>query len=172
MTNTTAHHNRFWLSMSERYGKRWTEEYGPTPSKAWVEMLDKFTPKQIAAALVKLANESPIHPPTLPQLERLLAVVSRAGTDDAVDFVRGYWRSSVVFMTEYELLRENAITRCIDTEEYIRSHSATIGNELRRLMDELVDMENANRGQRTAGMYLHCQKTVQAIIRHHTAAVA
>lgn len=145
--------------MAEKYGARWIEQYGPTPNRAWSEMLGKYTPHQIAEALTLLAKRPTMqqHPPTEPQFESLLidsVKHSKSGlsTDE---YRRGYWRSTIIGTCEglfgYAYLPDGFKR----FEALVVSHKDTLGASMRRLLDEMDTLE-ANTGQRTEGMERHC----------------
>lgn len=100
MSNHALVHTRFWRAMSERFGPRWIDANGGTPSRAWTELIDRYTPDELRAAIDLLkdrADSQVAHPPTHPEFEKLLVKASAiAKRSDATDYVRGYWRSVIV----------------------------------------------------------------------------
>ena len=105
--NTAKTHTKFWARMADMYGKRWYADYGDKPSKAWIDVLDRFTPNQIADALGRLTTASPQHPPTLPQFEQQLTTAVRVGRNagDPATLVRDYWRSRIAGEVQREVAR-------------------------------------------------------------------
>jgi hypothetical protein len=156
--------------MGERFGKRWLEEYGPEPTRAWRDTLDRYTPTVIADALGALKDRPErvrAHPPTLDEFAAILVSCDRKATPAAVDYSRGYWRSIVVRNLERDLCYERKLVKVEDLEAYIARREKPFGS-LRQLLDELCDMERKNSGQRTLGMYQlageRCRSTVLVAI--------
>lgn len=88
---------RFWRSMGERFGKRWLDEYGPQPTRAWAELLEPWTADTIRQALDAMGEKAWQHPPTLPQFQALIRDVDRReAAKGATDWIRGHWRTVVV----------------------------------------------------------------------------
>src|SRR5690242_7176799 len=129
--NTGKVHVRFWNAMTERYGRRWTEQYGPEASPSWRELVNKFTLDDIKAALAKLGQEAPDFPPTMPQFEAILAKVANAKRVDSTDYVRGYWRSLIV----HEVAKNLGHTFA-SLEPVIVANRHTLGTAMRELLDE------------------------------------
>ena len=106
--NTKAAHKRFWAAIGERYGQRWFADYGAEPNRAWIEMLDRYTPADITDALALLAKRPEMHqhPPTMPQFENLLmAAVRGRKASDGPNYRRDYWRSRIAGEVRRELAR-------------------------------------------------------------------
>lgn len=165
MSNTLKVYGRFWSTMAERYGKRWVDEYGVTPTKAWTDALDRFTPQDIASALARLSVESPVHPPTLPQFEKLLGRAQRLSEGSTRDWVRGYWRSTIVDQFEREAVAVGQVDRREKAEAFIVTYRTTVGAALRQLLDHVCELEHSNGEVRTTGMESHVTATVRAIAR-------
>jgi hypothetical protein len=161
MSNTNATHVRFWARMHATYGERWAANYGENPTAPWVEMLNRYTPMQIGAALEKLSERPEMrqHPPTLPAFETLLQATARAARAEMgeAEWRRGYWRSSVVNGVAVAMGYNVA-----EFEPVLIANKGTLGASMRLLVDELDDME-ARTGQRTPGMESHCQRQVRRI---------
>jgi hypothetical protein len=137
--------------MGQRYGlRRWAELYGETIAPAWRELIDKFTPDDVKAALGVLPKEAPDFPPTLPQFEAILAKVANAKKVDSTDYARGWWRSLIV----HEAAQNLGYTT-EDFEPVLVEHKQTLGIALRELLDEFDVLEKRT-GQRTEGMEESC----------------
>lgn len=148
--NTGKVHVRFWNAMSERYGRRWTEQYGAEASPAWRDLVNKFTLEDIKAALAKLGDIAPEFPPTLPQFETLLSKLASAKKVDTTNYVRGYWRSMIVHDCR-SLLGQTFE----QFEQTLIDNELTLGKRLRSLLDELESAERKT-GQRTEGILSFC----------------
>jgi hypothetical protein len=149
--NTAKIHVRFWNAMSERYGRRWTEQYGAEASPAWRELVNKFTIDDVKAALSKLSTEAPDFPPTLPQFEAILAKAANAKRSDTTDYIRGAWRAYVI--------RQVGINLGLDwdtLEATVIANKQTLGIAMRDVMDQFDTIEK-NTGQRTDGMLTACR---------------
>lgn len=155
--NTGKVHIRFWNAMTERYGRRWTEQYGPEASPAWRELVNKFMLDDLKAALAKLGQEAPDFPPTLPQFEAILVKASNAKKVDTTDWVRGYWRSMVVAEVAQNLGHSS-----VSLEPVVIANRDTLGAGMRDILDELDDLEKRT-GQRTEGMHLACRERCVAL---------
>lgn len=148
---TAKIHVRFWNAMSERYGRRWTEQYGAEASPAWRELVNKFTIDDVKAALAKLSTEAPDFPPTLPQFEAILAKAAHAKRIDTTDYVRGRWRAYVI--------RQVGINLGLDwdtLEDTVIANKKTLGIGMRDVMDRFDTIEK-NTGQLTDGMLTACR---------------
>ncbi len=148
--NTGKVHVRFWNAMTERYGRRWTEQYGPEASPAWRDLVNKFTLDDIKVALSKLGNVAPEFPPTLPQFETILTKLASAKKVDTTNYVRGYWRSMIV--------RECRVLLSQTSEQFEQTlieNEVTLGKRLRGLLDELESAERKT-DQRTEGILNFC----------------
>lgn len=155
--NTGKVHVRFWNAMSERYGRRWTEQYGAEASAAWRELVNKFTLDDIKAALAKLGDVAPEFPPTLPQFETILAKVSAGKKVDTTDYVRGYWRSMVV----HEMACNLGYT-LLTLEPVIVANRHTLGAGMREILDQMDELEKRT-GQRTEGLHEACRERCIAL---------
>lgn len=167
MSLTHAAVKRFWDSMGERFGKRWLDDYGGTPTRAWRDVLDQYTPDVIAAALAALKDRPErvrSTPPTLAEFETLLAGAARhSPAAGGADYCRSYWRAIVVSNLERALCKDRAVISPADLQRYIARHGAVYGN-LRILLDELCDLEAKNQGQRTLGMYQLCLERCKSAV--------
>lgn len=65
----SARASRVWMRLGSWYGSRLGEAYGPTPPDDWVALIDRTDDERLEQGLLKVRRESPIHPPTLGQLE-------------------------------------------------------------------------------------------------------
>ena len=147
--------------MAERYGRRWTEQYGSEAGPAWRELIDKYTPDDVKAALAELPKEAKEFPPTLPQFEAILAKTAQRKRADTTDYVRGYWRTAVIMgITEhlghsYESL-----------EPVVVAYRDTLGRSMHMLLDELDNSEK-RMGQRTEGLHTLCAVRCREIAEGH-----
>lgn len=141
---------RFWQTMAERYGKRWTDDYGTEPLQAWKDLLDDYHPKAIRDAIRLLASESPLHPPTEPQFENLLKKAEKALRGDPRDYRRDFWRGAMVMLLERELCDLRRLMARPEVERYIATHRKDY-EPLRATLDELCAKES-DMGQRTPGL--------------------
>lgn len=165
MSLTRAIHTRFWKSMGERFGKRWLDEYGDTPTKSWTTMLDRFSPDDLSGALAKLKDRqehSRAHPPTHAEFESLLTSVARANHKAEVNYRRGYWRSLIVAAVSGGMQGRGLIVSGSEFEGFLIQHKSTLGTRMRELLDELETME-LNTGQRTFGMEQHAARRAHEI---------
>lgn len=161
MSNTNRIHQRFWSAMAERYGRRWTDQYGPESSPAWRELIDKFTPEDVKSALGELPKEAKEFPPTLPQFEAILAKTAQRRKADPTDYARGYWRSAVVFGVAAELGHTSHTL-----EPFVVAHRNSLGAAMRELLDTL-DTAEKRMGQRTEGLYALCRDGCKKIAATH-----
>lgn len=153
MSLTRAVHKRFWETMGERFGKRWLDEYGDKPTKAWTDMLDRYTQEDITEALTRLKDRpeaSRSHPPTHAEFELLLVRAAKKREVPSQDFVRGYWRSAIVHE-----VGKNLGYSIDELESVIVLNRATLGAGMRALLDKFDDLEKRT-GQRTEGMHDAC----------------
>lgn len=58
-----------WDRLGQWYGARLQENYGPTPPDDWAELIDRTDDERLLDALLAVRRASPIHPPTLGQIE-------------------------------------------------------------------------------------------------------
>jgi|ERR1051325_1649688 hypothetical protein len=139
--------------MGERFGKRWLDEYGDKPTKAWTDLLDRYTQDDLSTALGKLKDrpeQSRAHPPTHAEFESMLAKVGAARKTDLTDYVRGYWRSAIV----HEVGR-NLGYNFDELEPVMVANRQTLGASMRHLLDKYDGLEKTT-GQRTEGMHDAC----------------
>jgi hypothetical protein len=61
--------SRVWDRLGQWYGSRLADNYGPTPPEDWCEVIDRTDDERLHSALSHLRHQSPVHPPTLGQLE-------------------------------------------------------------------------------------------------------
>lgn len=168
MSATNELCKRFWDRMASNYGDRWTKAYGSEPTKAWIELLGKYSPNNIGMMLNDLPNHVHLRqfPPTLPQVEAMLLAsckVARAALTEA-DWRRGYWRSSVVSAVIHEL-NASGLVRRTDSREFERvmvANRATLGRAMADLLNELDELE-IRTGQRTEGIHALCTSRSRSI---------
>lgn len=151
---------RFWRSMGERFGKRWLDEYGPEPTRAWEEALRPWDADVVRGALEMMGEKGWQHPPTLPQFQALLRDAERKHAKPADDWVRGYWRTIIV--------HEAAASLNMSLEQFgqflVRQRD-TLGLELLTLLDEF-DARDKARGKRTDEEIGWCRdRTRQCVAR-------
>lgn len=60
---------KYWAKLIEWYGSRVAENYGPQPPDEWCDFFDRTDPDDVAMAMRSCRRSTPIHPPTLGQLE-------------------------------------------------------------------------------------------------------
>lgn len=157
MSNTERVHKRFWSAMAERYGRRWTEQYGPESSPAWRELVNRYSPDEVKLALAELPKAAPEFPPTMPQFEAILAKVAQRRRADTTDYIRGFWRSMVVLGVSTELGHSAE-----SLEPYVVAHRHTLGEAMRNLLDDL-DSSERRIGQRTEGLLDTCARRCREI---------
>lgn len=165
MSLTKAVHTRFWNSMAERFGKRWLDEYGDKPTKAWCDLIDRFTQEDITEALARLKDRpehSRSHPPTHAEFEVLLAKAARANEKPSQDFMRAYWRTSVIRSCEFHAKRLG-ICEPDRFEAFLIRNRETVGYWMRDLLDEVHGMEKSV-GQRTDGMNEFVERRCREIL--------
>lgn len=158
MTATTEYAERFWSSMSERYGRRWFDEMGAAPTTAWKALLGRYTPEVCGQAMDRLKNRSDAnHPPTLPVFESLLSQVSaeQARLHHSGDFTRDHWRSVIISTC----LRHAALlSLCPHGETQVLNLSSQVRaiavDKCRELLDWACETERRT-GQRTPGIEQH-----------------
>jgi len=162
--NTEKTHERFWEAMRARFGKRWLDEFGPAPTPPWIQLLNAHTPTQLRKALELMAQDKLAHPPTLPVFESLLRRATNKAPAESVDWSRGYWRSVIVFQITRQLVNANFVASEDQVEQYVIDHKASLGAQLRELLNELCDLEQSCNGQRTPGMYTLVESRVRETI--------
>lgn len=167
--NTKAMHERFWRTMGERFGKRWLDEYGNEPTKAWKALIDRYTPDEVKAALELMGSKGWAHPPTEPQFESLLAEASKAAKADTQDWRRGYWRACIVNAVAAGMVQRGLISHPAEFEEFLVRHRHSLGAAMRNLLDDMDAMEQRT-GQRTSGMERTCEERCREIVRRFTPA--
>ncbi len=59
----------YWGKLIEWYGSRVAENYGDSPPEEWCEFFDRNDPDDVTQAMRSCRHSTPIHPPTLGQLE-------------------------------------------------------------------------------------------------------
>lgn len=166
MSNTEATYTRFWRTMGERYGKRWFDDFGDTPTLAWRECLRPFTPRDIQRAIELLAlNENTKNfPPSEPEFRSLLQRSVRlngAPQEDAGQLRRGYWRSTIIGQCQREL---GYGQRPLDFEQLVAANKHSLGLAMKNLLDELDELEHST-GQRTRGQHDLVEERARDIAR-------
>lgn len=66
--------DRVWLRLSQWYGARWIEAFGPKPTEDWIRAVNGATDQQMQAALSAIRSKHLSHPPTLPEFEAALRI--------------------------------------------------------------------------------------------------
>lgn len=61
--------SKVWEKLGQWYGSRFADNYGPTPPEDWCGVIDRTDDESLHSALLSVRRASPIHPPTLGQLE-------------------------------------------------------------------------------------------------------
>lgn len=61
--------SKVWDRLGQWYGSRLADSYGPTPPEDWVTVIDRTDDERLDQALSHVRHQTPIHPPTLGQLE-------------------------------------------------------------------------------------------------------
>lgn len=162
MSNTAKTVTRFWATMCERYGTRWTTTYGAEPTHAWQECLRAFSPKDIARAIdaLDLKEQTRAHPPTEPEFRALLKIASRGNAhhvDDPNALRRGYWRSTIVTYVA------RGLGYHVDTLEPVLIENKSLGRAMLDLLNDLDELEVAT-GQRTPGQETMCAERCTDIV--------
>lgn len=151
---------RFWSAMSERYGRRWTDQYGAEASASWAELIDAYDPEDVRRAIDGLANVSPEFPPTFPQFENLLARAAAVRKSNSTNFRRGYWRSLIV----HEVSQDLGYT-FRDFETVLVTHRSTLGTAMLELLNESEQTE-AGAGERTWEQERNCATRSRRIAKN------
>jgi hypothetical protein len=150
--------------MGERFGKRWIDDYGDIPTKAWADLIDKFSQEDLAEAFARLKDRpehSRSHPPTHAEFEVLLAKAAKSHEKPSQDFMRGYWRSMVVMGVAGELGHTSS-----SLEPHVVARRDSLGAQMRALLDQLCDSER-RMNQRTEGLHDLCREQCRAIAIDH-----
>lgn len=63
---------KVWSRLGQWYGSRIAESYGDIPPPDWCALIDRTDDERLDVALMNVRRETPIHPPTLGQLEAAL----------------------------------------------------------------------------------------------------
>jgi hypothetical protein len=63
---------RVWDRLTEWYGTRLAEMYGPNPPRDWRRLVDRSNDFDVRRALNTIRTKHPSHPPTLPEFESAL----------------------------------------------------------------------------------------------------
>lgn len=150
--------------MAQRYGARWFDTYTDSPTQAWRDCLDLYTPRDIAKAIdmLDLKEHTRQHPPTEPEFRALLKVAARGNVkapDDPNEVRRGYWRSTIIHAVADSLgYRHDAVA----FEAVVIANKSSLGRAMKDLLDEVDDSEMRT-GQRTKGMHDLVAESAQRI---------
>lgn len=60
---------KVWDRLRQWYGARLAEQYGDVPPPDWCDVVDRTDDERLDAALSHVRHQTPVHPPTLGQLE-------------------------------------------------------------------------------------------------------
>ena len=60
---------RAWDRLRQWYGARLAEQYGSLPPEDWCHLFDRTDDERLDAGLTAARHASPVHPPTLGQIE-------------------------------------------------------------------------------------------------------
>jgi hypothetical protein len=71
---------RVWERLASWYGSRLAEQYGENPPEDWCAVFDRTDDERLDAALSSVRHASPIHPPTLGQIENALPRAEQRGS--------------------------------------------------------------------------------------------
>lgn len=71
---------KVWARLVSWYGSRIAEAYGSEPPEDWAFLIDRNDDERLETALLAVRRLSPIHPPTLGQLESALPARTTAET--------------------------------------------------------------------------------------------
>jgi hypothetical protein len=150
--------------MGERYGKRWLDDFGDTPTRAWRDCLRPFSPKDIQRALDLLAlNENTKQfPPTEPEFRSLLQRSVRMNSAPSVepaDQRRGFWRSVVIGECQRAM---GYAQEYLGFERLVVANKHSLGSAMKNLLDEVDELES-NTGQRTKGQHDLVEERAQEI---------
>ena len=69
---TSRRAERVWGRLTSWYGARLAEQYGSKPPEDWRELIDRTDDARLEAGLINVRRASPVHPPTLGQLEEAI----------------------------------------------------------------------------------------------------
>jgi hypothetical protein len=152
--------------MRARFGRRWVEEFGPEPTAPWLELLGKYRAHHLRIAIDLLTAQRPMQMPTLPTFEVLLQRAA-GKTPDLQDHVRSYWRAVILLYVSTNLRAARVISTDEELEQHLVAYKATLGVALRKLLDELCDLDARNDGHRTAGMYERVENGVRHALGAH-----
>ncbi len=71
-SEVSARARHFWNRLTEWYGTRVAETYGPNPPRDWARLVDRSSDIDLKRALATIRTKHPSHPPTLPEFEAAL----------------------------------------------------------------------------------------------------
>lgn len=152
--------------MRARFGRRWVEEFGPEPTAPWLDLLGKYKPNHLRIAIDLLTAQRPMEMPTLPTFEALLQRAS-GKTPDLRDHTRSYWRAVILLYVSTNLRAAGVVSTDEDLERHLVTYKATLGVDLRKLLDEVCDLDARNNGHRTSGMYDRVENGVRQALGAH-----
>lgn len=66
-TDRSLRTRKLWRSMTDLFGARWLESYGPEPSPLWANQIEQLDDLQVKRALQTILKSGAQHPPTLPE---------------------------------------------------------------------------------------------------------
>lgn len=62
-----------WTRLTQWYGSRLAEQFGPTPTEDWCAIVDATSDEVMRLALSEIRTKHPTYPPTLPEFDALVA---------------------------------------------------------------------------------------------------
>lgn len=153
MTATAETYERFWAAMHQHFGNRWTDQYGPKPTRAWRELIDRHAPDVLKGAMDLMKGKALDHPPSLPRFSQFVAEAEVRQRHSFQNADRDFWRSTIIDTYEHM----GSLTEPVLWSPCSRLH--TLGGRVRhlvmtdaqRILDETVDTER-RMGQRTEGL--------------------
>lgn len=161
---TRKYHERFWDCMSARFGQAWTARYGNAPLADWCEMLNRYSPHVIKAALDLMQSTGWEFPPSMPQFEELLKKADRSKPLDATDFVAGYWRSVILS----QVVSDGWLAGVWNYRQRLADLPAEtlreIATKVEDLAAELAVLER-NTGARTPGLFTKARNESWAFVQ-------
>lgn len=116
-TEVSPRARRVWDRLTEWYGTRVAETYGPNPPRDWCRLVDRSNDFDVKRALNTIRTKHPSHPPTLPEFESALrrpAPVHREPADATIQerlvayVVKHYRLTTAQLVAHWTFLYERA----------------------------------------------------------------
>ena len=126
MTRPSARAAKFWRRLSQNYGARIADQYGPTMPEDWCAVIDRTDDERLEKALVKIRQDYLQFPPTLGQFEASIPKRKlQSGTDSVAEKLATHASRTLPLCEHQRLSPWTYFGAMVETDSGVKAESIT-----------------------------------------------